>query len=502
MLLSRKLAVAFIFAMCAVLTVSGIIRLDEAKSLYESDVKRDHDLIGSTLRVAVIAVWTNEGEDRARDLLRLASPLDAPVQLRWRTLASVAAERAPVALAPEQLASLGRDESLNVYTVGGAEPHLRTYVPIVAPGGGRFIIELSESLAAEYRYLRGSITNSVLTAFIIVAVFGVIATMIGATFVGRPVDRLVAQARRIGDGDLSSRLVVDQRDEIGQLAHEMNAMADHLAAARERIARETAARIEARDQLRQADRLLTFGRLASGIAHELGTPLNVVVGRAQMVASREVSGDEAAQCAQIVVDEAERMAGIIRQLLDFSRHRRPEKVRCDVMGIVRQAFSLLSPMAERARVALIVDPVASREDSEAEIDVGQLHQVFTNLVVNAVHAMPNGGEIHVSATRVTVSPPLTTALEGSAASSLGSLAPPPAPGPHIRVTVRDDGVGIAAEHLTRIFEPFFTTKEVGVGTGLGLSVSYGIVQEHRGWIAVESAPEVGTSFHVFLPASA
>jgi signal transduction histidine kinase len=492
MQLSRKLALAFILAMCVLLSVSGFIRVRAGQELFENDLWRDHDLIGYALRASVVSAWSSDGEAKVLAMLKNASPPEA-LTIRWRTLEDVTKESAREGVTPAQLQRLAAGETANLRDVSGAEPLMSTLVPVTVPDGRRFVIELSESLELERNFLRGSVVNTAGTAVVIMVVFGILATMIGNVFVGGPVSRLVAQARRIGDGDLGARLRVDQTDEIGALAREMNSMADHLSEARERIAKETAARIQARDQLRQADRLLTVGRLASGIAHELGTPLNVVVGRAQMIASAEVTGDEASRCAQIVVDEAERMAAIIRQLLDFARHRRPETVRCDVLDIVGQTFTLLTPMAERAGVKLELERPAEPDAARVEIDAAQMHQVFTNLVVNAIHAMPKGGAVRVRSERLRASVPPQSPVDG---------APPPSLRSFIRVTVRDDGSGIAAEHLSRIFEPFFTTKPVGVGTGLGLSVSYGIVQEHGGWIAVESEVGQGTSFHVYLPTPA
>jgi len=301
--------------------------------------------------------------------------------------------------------------------------------------------------------------------------------------VGRPIHGLVEKARRIGAGDFSKPLVLRQRDELSQLAGEMNAMAEHLDAAVHRIAAESSARIAAVEQLRHADRLTTVGKLASGIAHELGTPLNVVSGRAQMILAGEVADpDEVAKVARIVVEQVERMTRIVRQLLDFSRSRSPEKRPTDVVQLARQTAALLEPLAARHDVELrCIDPPAPLGVS---VDPGQIQQALTNLVVNAIQATPPGGHVRI---RVETQ----------------DLAPDPAgghrPGPHAVLEVEDDGEGIPAERLAAIFDPFFTTKPVGEGTGLGLSVAYGIAQEHGGWIDVRSDPGRGSCFCIWLP---
>src|SRR5208283_4365944 len=138
--------------------------------------------------------------------------------------------------------------------------------------------------------------------------------VVGFTFVGRPMRRLVDKARRIGAGDLSGPLDLRQHDEIGVLAHEMNEMCDRLRAAQKKLAEETERRLAAGEQLRHADRLTTVGKLASGVAHELGTPLNVIEARASMIANGETTPEESVTCARAVVRGTERMTRIIRQL--------------------------------------------------------------------------------------------------------------------------------------------------------------------------------------------
>src|SRR4051812_15420719 len=150
-------------------------------------------------------------------------------------------------------------------------------------------------------------------------------------------------------------------------------MCDALAAANEATSRETAARLAAVEQLRHADRLTTVGKLASGIAHELGTPLNIVAGRGYMIASGEATGDEVADNARIIMEQTERMTRIIRQLLDFARPRPVEKARADVRALAAQTVALLRPMADKQRVSLSL--VGPDEPAVAVVDAGQMQQV-------------------------------------------------------------------------------------------------------------------------------
>jgi signal transduction histidine kinase len=219
------------------------------------------------------------------------------------------------------------------------------------------------------------------------------------------------------------------------------------------------------------------------VAHELGTPLNVIEARAEMIAAGETSQAESASYARVVVRAAERMTRIIRQLLAFARPTKPQMSRCDVATLAHRTIELLQPLADKRGVALKTQgPVPAY----VEADAGQIEQAVTNLVMNAVQAMEKPGTVLVDIDRKHLSPP---ADHGG----------PPAD--YLRVRVVDEGRGIAQEHIPRLFEPFFTTKDVGEGTGLGLAVTYGIVREHGGWIDVETQVGRGTTFTIHLPAA-
>jgi signal transduction histidine kinase len=272
-----------------------------------------------------------------------------------------------------------------------------------------------------------------------------------------------------------------QKDELSILAREMNMMCERLVVAHERVDAATAARIAAIEQLRHADRLMTVGKLASGIAHELGTPLNVVAGRAGMIADRETSPEETVSYARIIVDAADKMTRIIRSLLEFARRKGPQKAAQALELMVARTLELLRPLGGKKRVTLALEV---GQASPVDVDLNQFEQVVTNLVVNAIQSMTGEGKVVVALSDQRVRPPAD--IGGDEAD-------------YACVSVEDEGGGIAPEHVPHVFEPFFTTKDVGEGTGLGLSVAYGIVRDHGGWIAVQSALGKGTQFRVYLP---
>jgi signal transduction histidine kinase len=311
---------------------------------------------------------------------------------------------------------------------------------------------------------------------------GLVAWLVGLRLVGKPVQALVEKARRIGRGDFSGPLVLSRGDELSQLAGEMNGMAADLEDALRKVQNESAARVRAVEQLRHADRLGTVGKLASGLAHELGTPLNVVAGRAKMIANGEIEdAAEGVESARIIADQAERMTRIVRQLLDFARHRPAEKRRTDLGALARQTASLLAPIAFEQGVTVGYEEPA--EPVFARIDAAGIQQALTNLLLNAIQASRPGSGVTIS-----------LAAHENANVVKGSYE-----GPWALIGVRDHGAGISDEAMPQLFDPFFTTKPVGEGTGLGLSVSHGIVEEHGGLIEVASEPSRGSCFQVWLP---
>jgi signal transduction histidine kinase len=200
-----------------------------------------------------------------------------------------------------------------------------------------------------------------------------------------------------------------------------------------------------------------------------------------MVESGEVRGDEARDNARMVVEQIDRMTRIIRQLLDFARRRGPQKSSTDLRQLLEQTVGMTQALAAKRKVSLRL--AVGEEPAGAAVDPAQLQQVLTNLIMNGIQAMPGGGALTVGLVRTRAHAPAEQ--DGAEAS-------------WYRVWVADEGVGIAPENVAHVFEPFFTTKGVGEGTGLGLSVAYGIVQEHGGWMDVQSELGRGSCFSVYL----
>jgi signal transduction histidine kinase len=474
MRLALKVVLATVLGTLAVLVVFGYLRTRREVALFDSDIRNDHALIGTTLAVCVASTWSRAGPDRALALVEQANADREYLTIRWvypDGSASAVDEHRP----RFPLGALERFES-RVLALPGAEGEsevLVTHVPVRDKGTLIGAIEIAESLVVRDNYLRSSILSTVLVTASMVLVSSVVVLVFGVWLVGKPLGVLADKAKRIGRGDLTGPLSLTQHDEIGELAREVNAMCERLVEANARTERETLARIAALEQLRHADRLITVGRLAAGVAHELGTPLNVIGGRVKMLGRGNLEPKVARDYLGIIAEQAERMTSIIRQLMDFARRREPKVAAADLLASARAIRRLVSPIAEKRQVQV---SVTSTTAVWALGDPMQLEQVMSNLVVNAIHACSAGGRVEISC-----------GLRGDGECRRAFFR------------VEDDGHGMDSTTRERIFEPFFTTKDVGQGTGLGLSVAHGIVQEHGGSIEVESEPARGSRFYVFLP---
>jgi len=237
-------------------------------------------------------------------------------------------------------------------------------------------------------------------------------------------------------------------------------------------------------QLRQAQKFEAFGQLAGGVAHDFNNILSVVLGQAELALD---GGASAASIRESLLDIREaslRARNLTRQLLVFSRRQELQFESVDFNGVVTDVAGLLGRLiGEHIALELELCPVPVPIFGDA----GMLGQVIVNMAVNARDAMVSGGRLRVATACQQVS------AESVARQMRGT------PGAYVVLTVGDTGTGMPPEVVGRIFEPFFTTKEVGQGTGLGLATSMSIVQQHGGWIDVESEPGTGTSFHVFIP---
>jgi two-component system cell cycle sensor histidine kinase/response regulator CckA len=253
------------------------------------------------------------------------------------------------------------------------------------------------------------------------------------------------------------------------------------------VATDITRRRQLEGQLQQAQKMEAVGQLAGGVAHDFNNVLTVVIGFARLLLDRgNIAPDTVGPLTQIF-NAGTRAANLTRQLLVFSRKQTVNRIPMDVNRVASEISEMLCRLIGEhitLRLSLAASPCV------VEGDAVMIEQVLMNLAVNARDAMPGGGKLEINTEHVFVD------------AAAAGRHPPAAAGKYICLSVRDSGCGIPGENLIRIFEPFFTTKDAGRGTGLGLAMVTGIVQQHLGWIELESAVGSGTCFRILLPAIA
>lgn len=314
----------------------------------------------------------------------------------------------------------------------------------------------------------------------------------------KPVEKLVQATGRIACGDLSLSVEINRKDELGKLAFAFNQMTTSLKKSRreienysrtleQKVEERTRELKEAQAKLIQTEKMAAVGQLAAGVAHELNNPLGGILGFAQYTYSKmknkkaqDLTDEEISTYSAYLKDieqQSIRCKKIVQNLLKFSRSS--TKVDFEVLSL----NAVLDDTLMFVQHQLSMSKVRLKKNLEPSLpkvngNTGMLQQVFTNIILNALQAMPQGGNLTVS-----------TKITGSFGEGKKG----------VEVAFTDTGFGIPSESLDKIFEPFFTTKKVGQGTGLGLSVSYGIIKEHKGEIKVKSEVGKGTTFIILLP---
>ncbi|MDF1500993.1 MAG: ATP-binding protein [Anaerolineales bacterium] len=328
--------------------------------------------------------------------------------------------------------------------------------------------------------------NSFTAIFTIGTLSVVLVGYLLAQHISRPILQLRSISQAVAGGDLEQYSGVDRHDEIGELANAFDIMTLRLRERTQEAARlyeeavernkelaEINARLQAAQaQLIQSEKLGAVGQLTAGIVHDIKNPLAVIKGLAEEAAEAPDLDEFTIEALRTIRESATRANTIVTDLLKFARQSTPLIHRRDLRDTIQAVFRLTEYLMRKGHVTLHEE--LPGQPVMATYDAQQIEQVLINLVTNAIQAMPDGGNLFVN-------------LEHQEDD--------------VRISVRDEGIGIPEENLGRIFDPFYTTKPEGEGTGLGLSVSYGIISQHGGKIEVESEVGQGTTFTIKLPAA-
>src|SRR5262249_23910014 len=358
------------------------------------------------------------------------------------------------------------------------EPGYDVAIPVYVPRSSQKwgTIRLGFSLQSAYALIHQTRRDLFLLSLGAILCSTVLAIFL-AMRISKPIGQLVAGVHEFAKGSYEHPITLDTSDEIGYLARSFEQMRTSLQlhlislADEKRLLEEANRRLqETQQQLIQTERLAAVGKLASRVAHEVNNPLAIVKTAIRILRNQSKDDNPAQENLQVIEEEISRIARIIRELLDFSRPKPNEEV-VQVNAVIQSMQTLLTQDLREKGIALQV--ISEPGLPLVRLSADQLKQVVLNMVRNAEDAMPKGGELVIRTTRK---------------------------GKNVEMSIADTGCGIPAEHLQNLFDPFFTTKTSDKGMGLGLSVSYGIIQNAHGSIQVESQIDTGSTFRVSLPA--
>ncbi len=282
----------------------------------------------------------------------------------------------------------------------------------------------------------------------------------------KPIRYLVAASRELSKGNFLYRIDPVSEGELGELEKMFNFMASSLKERDDTLKEQT------QRQLIQSEKLASVGRLAAGVAHQINNPLTGVLTYSRLLLREKSEDDPQREDLQVIVDETMRCREIVKGLLEFSRQAEPRKKAVDMNSIIKNALNITKNQALLDNVNVITE--LSDQLPQIVIDGKQIQEAFLNIILNAIDAMSEGGELCV-------------------ASSMADS------GQFVRIRFADTGSGVSPENLDKVFDPFFTTKDASKGTGLGLAVAYGIIEKHGGEIGMESAVGKGSTCIIDLP---
>ncbi len=358
----------------------------------------------------------------------------------------------------------------------GSHEYFSVISPIITSSGHlQGAVEVLLSLDQINKNLAGLVRKFIVFILLTASLLGILIYLITRWSIVLPIARLKEASEKLGHGDLGLRIEKSGVTELDNVIEEFNRMAFNIEQQHNKQEQLFTEKINLEKTLRHTDKLASIGQLASGLAHEIGTPLNVISGRAEHLLSK-LPGDQAGtKNLQIIIRQSERITKTIQQLLDFSRKPAAHFDELSLEKIILEAFSLCR-MKQR-KTDPQIEIVLNLSEKKLIADEDGLLQLFVNLMLNSFHVLPDGGRIKVHSF-----PNLKNNQE-------------------IIITYEDDGPGIPLDNKERVFDPFFTTKDVGDGTGLGLFMVTNIVQEHQGGITLDTSSTDGTKFIISLPRS-
>jgi two-component system NtrC family sensor kinase len=475
-----KLILLLAVAVGTVMTLGGYYMLRQREAILETAMRNEVRAHATTLRIALGDAYRGGRTSDAQRLINRLSenPKVYSVTLFDETGRSVmssnplAADEVRNPPQVQQVIATGQTVEID-----SNQDLFSLIIPIRIGESRRGAFEITQPrsfIRADFARARRDI------AFVTLALFAAIVLVVLAVMrrsLLKPINELLGGAVAIGHGDLQYRVIVPERGgELAQLAREFNRMADSLEEQMRAASREAEGRLALERELRHKERLASVGRLAAGIAHEMGAPLNVIKGRVEILQQRpDLPQERRDRNLDIINAQADGIARIVRQLLTLARPFNLRREVIDPAQLISEVRELIEPEAAKAGLRI---EVAAGGQARIEGNRDLLHQVLLNICLNGLQAMEKGGRLRIEL------------LDEEAIRNDCRFA---------ALRISDTGPGISVDNLNNIFDPFFTTKDVGQGSGLGLAVSHRIIEEHDGWIEVGNQQTGGAVFTVYLP---
>ncbi|MBS0002500.1 MAG: sensor histidine kinase [Thioalkalivibrio sp.] len=482
----RNAVIAFVLLpLLGLLVALGLLGLREFEHQMELRMQEDIELVARSIRLPISTAMVR------RDALDVQQALDSAFQLEQVFGVYVYDSHGElVATSGPRSPSLERRREARVITEGGSQGafderqgrEVFSFFLPLTDAGGRIIglLQTTRDVTRFQAYIAQMRWQGGLAIGLLAAVFLLVVLIGHHRAVGRPASRLVDAMRRVGDGTRGLRVPEQGPQELRLLATTMNEMIQRREDSEQALEAQRARRAELEEKLRQSEKLAAIGQLAAGVAHELGTPLGVIAGRAQR--ARRGLPEESPATVEIrsLLAELHRVEHIVRQLLNFARRNPLNTREITLSALVSDVVARVGVGAGRPEIEIETVSGNGAGENGALIlhaDPARLEQALGNLIENAIHAASR--RVRVDWRRV--------------ANGGRSM---------VEIGVADDGPGIVEADVDQIFEPFFTTKPPGQGTGLGLAVAHAAVEDHGGELRLDREWQPGARFVITLPAAA
>jgi len=479
--LRNAVLVLVLLPLLAVLVALGMLALREFEQQMELRMQEDIELVARSIRLPISAAMVR------RDAMDVQQALDSAFQLEQVFGVYVYDSHGDlVATSGPRSPSLERRHEARLITATGSQGAFEErqgrevfsfFLPLT-DAGGRIVglLQITRDVTRFQAYIAQMRWQGGVAIVVLSLVFLFVVLIGHHRAVGRHVNRLAGAMQSVGTGARGLRVPEQGPQELRLLATTMNEMLERREDSERALDAQRAQRAELEEKLRQSEKLAAIGQLAAGVAHELGTPLGVIAGRAQRARRGVPEDSPTASEMEHLVAELGRVEHIVRQLLNFARSNPLNRREIALPALMADVVSRVRMGVQRPEIEVHAAPVDASGTLAIRADPARLEQALGNLLENAIHAARE---------RITVA--WRRIMEDSREM--------------LEISVADDGPGIAEAHVDRLFEPFFTTKPPGEGTGLGLAVAHVAIEDHGGELRLDPTWSPGTRFVITLPLS-